>query len=116
MPTPSSVDVATLAAKTLADALPNRSPAAPFYTVGDDTIRALTDLLHLFTTAITPTVAPIPANTSPTFLIAPYPRAIASPALAPVVTSPDLSLRAVPVSTPPLSHLIPPDDDEPVPR
>ena len=88
MPTPSSVDVATLAAKTLADALPNRAPAAPFYTVGDDTIRALTDLLHLFTTPITPTVSPVPATTSPTLLGAPSPRVISSPVLAPVVTSP----------------------------
>ena len=88
MPAPSLVDVATLVVKTLTDALSNPSPASPFATVGYATLLALTDLLHLFTTPITPTVSPVPATTSPTLLGAPSPRVISSPVLAPVVTSP----------------------------
>ena len=39
---------------------------------------------------------------------------LTSPALAPVVSPPALSLRVVPVYTPPLPHLIAPEDNEPV--
>ena len=93
----------------------NLIPEAPFYTVGDGTLRALTDLLRLFTTNITPTVAPVPATTTPTLLVAPSPRVLASPSHDTVLTSPALSTRVVPVSTQPLPHIVDPEDDDTVP-
>ena len=116
MPAPSLLDVATLAVKTLANALPNTSPDAFFSTIGDDTLRYLNNLVRLFTAAITTTVSPVPDNTAPTLLAAPSPRVISSLSLAPVVTSHPLSPRVVPVYTPPLRHLIAPEDNTPVPR
>ena len=92
----------------------NLIPEAPFYTVGDGTLRALTDLLRLFTTAINPAISPVPATTAPTLLVVPSPRVPASLSLAPVIMSPSLYPRVFPVSTPPLPHLIAPDDDDPV--
>ena len=109
------MDVATLTANTLANALSNLEPAATFATVRDETLRALTDLLRLFTTSITPAVALLSAATAPTLLVAPSLRVLASPALAPVVTSPALYSSVVLNSTPPLPHLISPEDDNPVP-
>ena len=114
MSAPSSTDVSTLAANTLAYAFSNTYPAAPFTTVGDDTLHALTHLLRLFTTSITPTVAPIPAATATTLLVVPSTRVLVIQALPPVVTPPALSPRVVPVSTPPLPHIISPEGDDPV--
>ena len=53
------------------------------------------------------TVAPVLSNTSPTLLVAPYTRVLASPALSP---------RMVPISKPPLTHRIAPENDDPIPR
>ena len=116
MPVPSLVYVATLSSNTLFEALSNPAPAASFATIGDDTLRALTNLSRLFTTAIPPTVAPVPAATFPTLLVAPSLRVLASPSLSPVATSPALSPRVVPVSTPPIPHLVAPENNDPVPR
>ena len=115
MPVPSLVDVATRSAKTLVNKMYNLDPAAPFATVGDDTLRDLTDLSRIFTTAITPTVAPVPAATDPTLLVAPSQRVTDSPSPATSVTSSALSPRVMPNYTPPLPHLIAPDNDKPVP-
>ena len=68
----------------------------------------------IFTTAITPTVAPVPATNAPTLLVAPSLRVLASLALASAFNYPDLSMRVVPNSTPPLPHIINPEDDGPV--
>ena len=75
------MEVTTLDTNTLAGVLSNTEPTSPFYKVGYDTLRALADLLRLFTTAITTTVAPVPAATAHTLLVAPSPRVISSPAL-----------------------------------
>ena len=116
MPAPFSLDVSTLSSKNLANALLNMAPASSFVTVGNETLRALTNLSHIFTTAITPTVASVPATSAPTLLVVTYPKVPASPTLTPFVIASALSLRVVPVSTPPLPHIIDPEDYDPVPR
>ena len=90
----------------------NRTAIAALTATNSTLLYALTNLLRIFTTNITPTVAPVPADTTPTLLVLLSTRVIASLVLATMVTSTDFSLMVVPDYTPPLPHLIAPYEDD----
>jgi hypothetical protein len=58
MPQLSSTDRLLMAAKDMTDALQNPHPEVPFASVGDNTIKALTDLAAIFKLKIQQTPSP----------------------------------------------------------
>ena len=62
LPSTSSRDVATKAAKDLIHAIRKPTPSYPILQLGDETIRALERLAAIFTTNLKPTTAVVPTQ------------------------------------------------------
>ena len=62
LPSTSSRDIATKAAKDLIHAIKKPTPSSPILQLGDETIRALERLAAIFTTNLKPTTAVVPTQ------------------------------------------------------
>jgi hypothetical protein len=82
-----STDRLMMAAKDMTDALQNHHPEAPFYSVRDDTIKALADLAAIFKIKLQQAPSPV-TQASPATIIQ-YPNLIPFPSLISTSPMPD---------------------------